>query len=313
MAFRIGLVGLCTSHPEGWVPIMRDLGKEGKVSLEVTAAWDSGETRPEGFAAEFCRKFNIPNAVGKLEDMLPLVDGVIVHTTDWDRHLEQAEPFVSAGKSVYIDKPIAGNMHDLNRILDWIRQGRRVTGGSVMRYCGEIQSVLNIPEVERGKVMTAYTSIGVDDFNYGVHGYAILCAALGPGVVWAQYVAESNQKQIVLGWEDGRIGLLTVGKTVWLPFHATLTTEKKVFQVSVDGTKIYRGMLEKVMPYFTRMTDTPPLGINELPEPELAALAARESWRNGGKKIYIADLHDSTDGFDGVQFAREYRRARMGN
>ena len=23
MSFRIGLVGLCTSHPDGWIPIIR--------------------------------------------------------------------------------------------------------------------------------------------------------------------------------------------------------------------------------------------------------------------------------------------------
>ena len=28
MAFRLGLVGLCTSHPESWVPIIRELAAE---------------------------------------------------------------------------------------------------------------------------------------------------------------------------------------------------------------------------------------------------------------------------------------------
>ncbi len=312
MSFKIGLVGLCTSHPECWVPIMRDMTKEGLVDVEIVAAWDSGETRPENFAAEFCRTWNIPHAVGTPAEMIPLVDGVIVHTTNWDRHLEQARPFVEAGKSVYIDKPEAGNTEELAQIADWIKSGYRVTGGSVMRFCREIRDLLAMPESERGKICTAYTSIGVDDYNYGIHGYAELCAALGPGVISAQFVGESNQKQILLQWRDGKCGILTVGNTVWLPFHVSVTTTRKVFQVSIDNTKIYRSMLEAVLPYFTGKTDCPPLAPDTLLEPEYAALAARTSWMNGGRRVFLADLPLSRDGYDGTAFARSYRRARLG-
>ena len=58
MSFRIGLVGLCTSHPESWVPIIREYVGQGLFDAEITAAWDSGETRPEGFAKDFCKQFD---------------------------------------------------------------------------------------------------------------------------------------------------------------------------------------------------------------------------------------------------------------
>ena len=57
MPFKIGLVGLCTSHPAGWVPVMRDLAKEGIADIEVAACWDSGETRPADFAKSFAKNF----------------------------------------------------------------------------------------------------------------------------------------------------------------------------------------------------------------------------------------------------------------
>lgn len=312
MSFRIGLVGLCTSHPEAWVPLLRKLTAEKRIDAEVVAAWDSGETRPADFAKSFCEKYAVPRPLEKLEEMIPLVDGVIVHTTNWDRHMEQAEPFVKAGKAVFIDKPIAGNLKDADLFLDWMKQGYRVTGGSVMRYCREIAQFLAIPESERGRIYTVYSSIGVDDFNYGIHGYAILSGILGGGIRSAQYVGSSNQKQIVLEWCDGRIGILTVGKTVWLPFHATVTTDRKVHQIAVDNGVIYRSMLERVMPYFTGMTDVPPVGMDELLEPEQAAMAARISWMNNGKKVFLTDLRQDDPGYDGDRFAEEYRRARMG-
>ena len=181
MAFRLGLVGLCTSHPECWVPVMRELTNEGLVDIEVVACWDSGETRPADFAKTFAKDFNIPYTPATLEEMLPLVDGVIVHTTNWDKHLEQARIFVEADKAVYLDKPVAGNLGEINQILDWIKQGKRVTGGSVLRYCYEVVACRKAVEEANETIYTGYSVIGVDDFNYGIHGYATLIAAMGKG------------------------------------------------------------------------------------------------------------------------------------
>ena len=311
MAFRIGLVGLCTSHPEGWVPVMRELAKEGIADIEVVACWDSGETRPVDFAQTFARDFNIPYTPAALEEMLPLVDGVIVHTTNWDKHLEQARIFVEANKAVYLDKPVAGNLNEINQILDWIKQGKRVTGGSVLRYCREVLACRKAVEEAGETIYTGYSVIGVDDYNYGIHGYATLIAAMGPEVLSVQYIGSSNQKQIMIKFTNGRVGILTVGKTKWLPFNLTATTASKVHQVSVDNMQLYRAMLESVMPYFSGKTDVVPLEAMSLVMPELAALAAKQSWLNNGAEVFITDI-DKNISYDGTQFAAEYRRARMG-
>ena len=310
MSFRIGLIGLCTSHPESWVPLIRDFASSGLFDAEITAAWDSGEIRPPGYAEAFCSKMNIPCAVKNLTDMLPLVDGVIVHTANWDNHMEQARPFVEANKMVYIDKPIAGNPRDAKQYLDWIRQGCHVTGGSVLRYFQPSADFLAIPESERGKIYTAYTAVGVDDFNYGIHGYAILASIMGKGIRSAQYLASSNQKQIMLEWQDGRIGLLTAGKSGWLPFTMTVVTEKRVVQMKAEGS-VYPAMLRAVMPYFTGKTDTPPIPSADLIEPELAAMAARISWQNNGQKVLLSELSLDDPGFDGSQFAAVYRQRTL--
>ncbi len=313
MSFKLGLVGLCTSHPAAWVPIIRTLTEEKLVDIEVVAAWDSGETRPEGFAAEFCQEHNIPHAVEKLDQMIDLVDGVIVHTTNWDKHLEQAEKFVMAGKAVYLDKPIVGNMADANRFLDWIKQGYKVTGGSVLRFCKEVGEFLARPEEERGKVYSAYTAIGVDDFNYGIHGYAMLLALFGTGLESVRYLGSSNQKQLQLNWSDGRIGLMTMGPGVWLPFTASVVTDKNVYSLSADLQYIYRAMLEKVLPWFCGLSDQAPLTPKEILEAELAAMAAQKSWNNNGQLVFLSDLESDYAGYDGTQFALEYRRARLGS
>ena len=313
MSFKLGLVGLCTSHPGAWVPIIRELVREGFVDVEVVAAWDSGETRPERFAGAFCAENDIPTAVDRLEDMVDRVDGVIVHTTNWDRHLEQARPFVDAGKPVLIDKPIVGNLQDANRVLDWVKQGRRVTGGSSLRFSAPVAEFLAQPVEERGEIHTAYAATGVDDYNYGIHAYAIMFALMGSGIRSARYLGFSGQKNVQLTWKDGRIGLLTIGKNAWLPFRIMVVTSKKTeFVDGSAGVSPYRSLLEAELPYLTGQTDAPPIPMAELLEPELAALAARVSWRNHGCEVFVDDLRVDDPGYDGVQFALGYRRARMG-
>ncbi len=313
MAFKIGLVGLCTSHPGAWVPVIRELAAAGAAEVEVVAAWDSGETRPAGFASQFCAENNIPRPLENLDKMVGLVDGVIVHTANWDRHLEEAEPFVRAGKAVYLDKPIAGNFRDLARIADWVKEGRRVTGGSVLHYCREALALRDEVATAGETVHSAYSAIGVDDFNYGIHGYAILHALLGEGIQSVRYLGSSNQKQLMLNWSGGRVALLTAGKTKWLPFNLTAVTGSGVHQVSVDNGELYRSMLRRVLPWFCGQAAEPPLSPTSLLEPELAALAAKLSWQRNGAEVFLSDLGFKDEAaYDGAAFACEYRRARLG-
>jgi hypothetical protein len=311
MPFRIGLVGLCTSHPAQWVPLIRELAPELGLDLEVRAAWDSGQTRPPGYAADFCRTLGIPLAVAALDDLLPEVDGVIIHSVDWGRHVAQARPFLEAGKSVLIDKPIVGNPADAQQLLAWAAQGRRITGGSSLRFARELHAWLERPLQERGSVQTASAGCGTDDFNYGIHAYSLLSAAMGPGIRSAQYLGTTGQRLLKLNWADGRAGLLCVGQAAPLPFYLTAVTDRTVFQAAIDPSRLYRDQLARSLPYLCAAADSPPLPVAELLEPELAALAARQSWLRQGAEVPLRDLPDDDPGYDGAEFALAYRRARM--
>lgn len=311
MSFRLGLVGLCTSHASKWVPIIRQMTEEKVVDVDVCAAWDSGQTRPDGFTETFVRELEIPTAIANLEDMIDLVDGVIVHTTDWDRHIEQARPFIEAGKSVLIDKPIVGNLRDTNQILKWAAAGKRITGGSSLRFAREVRDYLARPSDERGQLHTVFAGCGTDEFNYGIHAYSLLSALLGPGICSVQYLGSGGQNLFKVSWDDTRAGVLSVGQGPWLPFHATAVADKGVTQIIVDPQHLYRGLLENCLPYLCGMVESPPLPASILLEPELAAMAARMSRLNGGQEVALSDLSIDDPGYDGEQFAEGYRRARM--
>jgi hypothetical protein len=313
MSFKLGLVGLCTSHPSKWVPLIRQLSADGLVDVEVCAAWDSGQTRPAGYAREFCREQGISKAFDRLEDLASEVDGVIIHSADWGRHVAQARIFIEADKSVLIDKPLVGNFRDAKQLLKWAGAGHRLAGGSSLRFAREVREWLARPPQERGEVHTAFAGCGTDEFNYGIHAYALLCAAMGPGASSVQYLGASGQRLVRVNWSDGRIGFLSVGKAAPLPFHLAAVTAATVFQAAIDPNHLYRDLLEACLPYLCGRRDAPPLPMDQLLEPELVALAARQSWLHQGAEVRLTDLPTEDPGYDGTEFALAYRQSRMGS
>ncbi len=317
MTFRVGIVGLCTSHPESWIPIIRNfpnhLKKRGgkPLDIKIVAAWDSGETREKGFTKEFCTRFNIPHPIENLDEMVNLVDGVFIHSANWDKHMEQAMPFIEAKRSVFIDKPIVGNLKEAEQLKTLIEKGARVTGGSALRFNGEIEQFLDTPEDKRGEIMTAFVTSGLDVFNYGVHAYSMALALMGSGVASVRYLGKSGQRQIQLKWNNNKRAIVSIGDSNWLPFSATVVTTETVEHIRANTETIYTNFLYTILPYFTGQTDSPPLSADELLEPVLIALAAKKSWQTEGREIFLTDLNYSTEGYDGTRFAEAYKRSRI--
>lgn len=302
---KIGVVDVDTSHPQNWIPIERELGHE------VVGLWDGGSIHPAGFAEGFADEHGVPRVFASLEEMVPEVDCAIIHGCDWDTHIDKARPFIEAGKSVLIDKPMAGNVRDLRQLCKWARDGARVTGGSSLRFCFETQEWLAKPVEERGTPDTVLCGCGVDEFNYGIHAYAMLSGIMGEGIVAVRHIGKGVQRRVQVCWPDGRTGFLVIGKAEqWIPFYASIATERGVTQYVTDNSKLYRALLEKTLPYLAGETDQPPIPMKDLVEPELAAIAALKSLNEDDREVLISELTESDAGYDGAAFAAEYRKQR---
>ena len=303
---RIGIVDLDTSHPGSWIPIERELG------LEIVGLLDSGDVHPAGHAEKFAEEHQVPRVFSSLEEMAREVDCAIIHGCDWDTHIAKARPFVEAGKAVLVDKPLAGKPRDLYQLCEWAKQGARITGGSSLRFVFEAMEWLAQPAEERGVPHTIYCGCGVDEFNYGIHAYSLLSGLMGTGIRSARHLGQCAQHRIQVNWPDGRIGVVMVGeKSAYLPFYATITTEKSVHHLTTDNSRLYRALLETVVPFLSGKVDEPPIPMDKLIEPELCALAARWSWLNGDREVALSDL-PGDEGYDGAAFAAGYRKAKYG-
>jgi len=304
---KIGIVDLDTSHPQNWIPIERELGHE------TVGVWDGGSVHPREYVAQFAKEHYLGAVFDSLEELAQAADCAIIHGCDWDTHVEKARPFVEAGKSVLIDKPLAGTLRDLKQLVAWVKDGARITGGSSLRFCVETRDWLGQPVDERGTPHTVLCGCGVDDFNYGIHAYSMLSGIMGPGIKSVRHLGGGVQHRIQVSWDNGALGFLVVGEVgTWLPFHATIVTEKTITRFEADSGHLYRALLEKVCPYLAGETDRAPVSIETLIEPELCALAARESWQNGDREVALSELPEDGAGYDGALFATGYRAAKYG-
>lgn len=305
-SLRIGHVDLDTSHPQNWIPIEQEVGHE------VVAVCDHGDVHPEGYAEKFAEERGIPNVFTDLEKMAEAVDVAIVHSCNWDVHIERARPFVEAGKAVLIDKPMVGNLKDAFQLLEWEKKGHRVTGGSSLYYCDEAQGFLSEPASERGTPRFVYAGCGVDEFNYGVHAYALAHVLMGEGVESARFMGTAgNQVQIEGVWPGGRRAIIAVGKAeAYLPFYATVVTDRGVRSLQVNNANLYRALLTSALPYLGGEEEAP-YPLSRLLEVERLAIAGLVSQRNDGARVFLNDLRLEEKGYPGAAFAAGYRLSRM--
>lgn len=297
---RIGLVDLDTSHPGNWVPIIRSLG------YEPAGVYDSGTVHPQGYAHRFAEKHDAGQVYRSLEDMADDVDIAVIHSCNWDVHTARALPFVERGKAILIDKPLCGNARDLYRLLEWESRGIRITGGSSLRVCREVQQWLSEhPSPE--ETVYACAGCGVDEFNYGIHAYSLLHGLFGAGMESVRHLGTRGQQQVEIVWADGRRGLIGVGPTKQhIPFYATIATQTDVAHFQVDNRHLYRSLLETSLPYLAGIGPAP-IPLSGLIEAELAAVAAKVSRSGGGAPVKLADIPLDDPGYDGRSFAETYR------
>jgi hypothetical protein len=296
------MVDLDTSHPRAWLPIIREMRHD------VTCVFDSGTIYPEGYAREFADELGVETVCDSLDDMVRRVDAAIIHSCNWDLHVERARPFVEAGVPVLIDKPMVGNVRDAKTFIAWEEAGKVITGGSSLRWCFETQEFLAQPIEERGRIHTAFAGCGVDAYNYGIHAFSNLFGLMGTGCERARWLGEGALDLYELEWPSAR-GVVAVGEMTWIPNYATVVTDRSVVQFQPDLTQIYRALLAHDLPILAG--EAPAVPMRELLEPELAAIAGLTSKAQGGKPVALADLADDSATYDGGAFARAYREQRL--
>ena len=301
---KVGIIGLDTSHVVAFTTVFNKGPKNPAdaakfAGFRVTHAFAQGSKDiPESTTRvpEYTEKLKGMGVeiVGSIEQLCAQVDCVLLESNDGRVHLEQVLPVLKAGKTVFIDKPIAGSLADVIRIQEAAKQaGVAYFCSSSLRFAASTQAVAR---GSVGKVKTAYTTSPAslephhpDLYWYGVHGCESLYTVMGTGCVSVKRDQTPEGFIRVTGdWGDGRVGVYREAdrKAKGGPYGGLAVGEKGEAPIGkFDG---YEVLLEAVVKMFR--TGKAPVTPEETLELYAFMEAADESKRQGGAEVKLADV-----------------------
>lgn len=185
----------------GGIPIYLEANRDtlGIDGAEVTHLW----TQERGVSEHIAKASKIENIVEHAEDMIGQVDAVILARDDPENHVAMAKPFIDADIPIFIDKPLAISLEDLNYFKEQNDKGKFIMSCSSMRYANECLTAKTALKT-LGKIELA-TVVGVKDWiKYGIHMLEALFALLDdPKVTSVQHVSESGKDIVFIKFENG--------------------------------------------------------------------------------------------------------------
>lgn len=295
---RIGIIGLDTSHVVAFTGLLNDASNPAHIpGGKVVAAFKGGSndiessySRVEGYTKELQEKFGV-KIYDSIEEMCKNVDVVLLESVDGRPHIEQVKPVIKAGKPVFIDKPMAGTLHDVIEIFRLAKEANvPCFSSSSYRYYESLTALL---KQDVGEIRSCI-SIGPchlephhpDLFWYGVHATEALYTAMGTGCESVVRTSTPDTDVITGTWKGGRIGVLHALRTSGTPHKVIVFGSKSMAQQ--EGSGVYAPLVVEIMKFF--QTGVAPVSAEETIELFAFMEAADESKRQGGVPVRISDV-----------------------
>jgi predicted dehydrogenase len=214
--FRIGIIGLDTSHVTAFTSLLNDPNKN--YGCKVVVGYPGGSpdipssiNRVEGFTKQLRDEFKV-EIVSSIEELCRKVDGVLLESVDGRPHLEQVKPVIAAKKPVFIDKPMAGSLADVLEIFRLAKENNvPCWSSSSLRFCPGIIGMRNDEKVGDVLGCDAFSPCSLEEHHpdlywYGVHGVELLFTIMGNGCESVRRIQTKDTEFVVGLWKDGRVG-----------------------------------------------------------------------------------------------------------
>ncbi|HVT95131.1 MAG TPA: Gfo/Idh/MocA family oxidoreductase [Bryobacteraceae bacterium] len=286
---RLGIIGVDTSHAIEFTRILNDSSaREHVEGARVVAAFAGGSPdipssrdRVAPHVEELKGKYQI-RFVDEIQDLCPLVDGILLESVDGRPHLAQFREASACGKPVFIDKPLASTLADAKEIarigaekhIPWFST-------SSLRY----SEILNMrsPDLQGAFVwgpgpMEEHHQL--DLTWYGIHPVEMLFTLMGPDVIEVTRTYSQGADVITGRWGGGRLGTVRTGRP-YSSFGAVTFLPDNKSNVQASFKVDYAPMLAQVVEFMK--TGTPPVPNNVTLKIFEFMDAAQRSRENGGK------------------------------
>jgi len=294
--FRIGIIGMDTSHVPAFTQLINDPAKN--YGCKVVAGYPGGSpdipssiNRVKGYVDQVQKEFGV-EIVASIEELCGKVDGVLLESVDGRPHLEQVRPVLAAKKPVFIDKPMAGSLADAIEIFRLAKEGNvPCWSSSSLRFGPSIAGMKTRDDVGQVMGCEAFSPCSLEEHHpdlywYGIHGVEILYTIMGPGCQTVQRAQTDNFELVVGIWKDGRIGTfrgLRAGKS---DYGALVYGSKGI--VRSGGYEGYGHLVDEIIKFFK--TGQAPIPPEETLEILAFMTAADQSKIRNGAKVELASV-----------------------
>ena len=307
---KFGAVTIDVSHPDAFAEklLSGDRARD-------TAVFNDG-FRSEAEVAAFAEKYNA-KIYKDLDEMIDNVDLGLVHCCNWDKHLDYIMHFVRKGKPVFVDKPIVGNLAEVKKLLELSKEGARILGTSALRYTYETDEIKEKLKAENAEPIFVSTTVGLDEFNYGIHGAEQICGIVDSHPISCRYIgsfsanSDAKGENYYISFESGAAAMLSIITGKPQRFHTTVITNKGAagdYCYTVDNYKFYQAMLDRVCDELEGQVGRIAT-IEEMVYPILILLAGKASKLAGGIEVALDSPLLENVSFDGYEFERGYAEA----
>jgi hypothetical protein len=296
---RIGLIGLDTSHVIAFTKLLNDPNDKNHVpGAKVVAAFKGGSpdiesswSRVEGYTKQLQTEFGVA-ILPSIDELCRQVDAVMLESVDGRPHLEQARPVIKAGKRLFIDKPVAGSLHDAIEIYRLAKENKvPCFSASSYRF---YDSLVEVKKADVGEIRSVI-SYGPahlephhpDLFWYGVHPTEALFTILGSGCETVVRTATPDTDVVTGLWSGGRIGTLQALRVGQTPHKVIVFGAKAVAEQKESGDD-YAPLVRAVIKFL--QTGIAPVTPEETLDMFAFMEAADESKRLGGQPVKIKDI-----------------------
>ena len=294
---RIGIIGLDTSHATEFTKTFNSENASSDFGgYRVVAAYPHGSRDIESSVSRIPRyteevKTMGVEIVGSIDELLTKVDVVLLETNDGRRHLEQAIPVFKAGKTMFIDKPVAGSLSDAFAIFQAAKDfNQPVFSTSSLRYMSNMDDIVKNQSV--GNILGAEThgdcrieATHPDFFWYGIHAIEALFTVMGTGCQTITRVHTPDTDIAVGIWEGNRVGTFRGLRSGRPNFGGNVFGQRGI--KSLGDYPGYDPLLKEVVKYF--QTGISPVTPEETLEIFTFMEAADESKRRGGASVALAE------------------------
>jgi len=294
---KVGIIGI-DAHAPSWTKIVNDPKVTGELAqIRIVAAFPGGS--PDiPHSVELLEKAHKPmlalgvEMVDSIDALINKVDAVMILSIDGRPHLEQAIPVIKAGKTLFIDKPIAGSLVDAIKIFRLAKQHQvPVFTSSSLRYADRALNIHKDPKLGKITGADVYSPCSLephhpDFFWYGIHGVEPLFTIMGTGCVSVTRVHTEGTDIATGVWEGGRIGTFRGIRNGRRGYGATVFGTKGIVQGGgFDG---YEPLIVEIVKFFK--TGKPPVSEAETLEIFAFMEAADESKRQGGCPVALENV-----------------------